>query len=389
VAGFYVAVVVTMGGGLMAGRSLVVLAGLCAVCGLSFFAYGHLRRLVTGRECFVLLEHVWFAEGCVAATLWALDLPILAYLDPVAVGLCFFLAAGRIGCLLVGCCHGRPSSVGIRYGEEAARDGFPQALVGVRLFPVPAIEAGALVAIGLSGLVALPFAPAGAVFTWFLVAYSVVRFGLEGLRGDLRPHLLGLSVNRWMCIVEFSVALEISAHQHGGIGARELGLFGALAALLVAALSLRAVVDQRPRVLSAEHVAEVEELARRAIADPFESPGAETTSRGVVVAATAAPDGVPLSHVSLSWADGHADLWLLCELAARAFPGTVTDTAVHSDRNVLHVLVADVAGPPPDAHRLALALHGRLALGRPEQPAGEEVAEARVPGPTRAAYFGG
>ena len=32
------------------------------------------------------------------------------YLDATALGLGAFLACGRVGCTLAGCCHGRPAS---------------------------------------------------------------------------------------------------------------------------------------------------------------------------------------------------------------------------------------------------------------------------------------
>ena len=110
-----------------------------------------------------------------------------------------------------------------------------------------------------------------------------------------------------------------------------------------------------------------------------------TTSRGVVVAATPAPDGMPLSHVSLSLASGTHDVELLCDLAARALPGAVVESAVLSDGTVLHVLAADVPtlGSGPD--RLASALLAEVARRRQAEP---EI-EPLVREPARAAYFGG
>ena len=380
VTGFYVAVVLTLGAALLTERSLLVAAALCAVCGVSFFAYAYFRRWVRGAENLVLLEHVWFAELCVAGVLFALGEPVLAYLDLIAVGLCFFLAGGRVGCLLVGCCHGRPSSLGIRYGEEEALDGFPRHLVGVRLLPVPALEAAALLGIGVSGLAALPSAPAGAVFTWFLVAYSVVRFGLEGLRGDVRPHVAGMSVNRWMCVAELAFALVLWTHEHGGFGTRELVLLGSLVALLVVVLVIHALADPRRRMLSHAHLDQVRSFAR--------APGelrAETTTEGIVVAATPAPDGMPLAHVSLSRADGAFAPRLLCDLAAWAFPGVVADGAFASEGGVLHVLVADVAVPVTDAARTASALFGEVCRRRQSETGHVEGAPLRT---ARASYFG-
>src|SRR5205814_4043000 len=75
VVGLYLALVTLLAGGLLAGRSLVVVAALAAVCCGSFFGYALLRRRLTGAENLVLLEHVWIALACAAATLAALREP--------------------------------------------------------------------------------------------------------------------------------------------------------------------------------------------------------------------------------------------------------------------------------------------------------------------------
>ena len=84
VAGYYAALVVTLGGGLLVGRSILTLAVVSAVCALSFFGWAHLRRLMTGREHLVLLEHVWVALLCAWGALAAMGEPVLPYLDVMA-----------------------------------------------------------------------------------------------------------------------------------------------------------------------------------------------------------------------------------------------------------------------------------------------------------------
>ena len=44
-----------------------------------------------------------------------LDAPVLSYLDVTVLSLGLFLAWGRLGCLMAGCCHGRPQNWGVRY----------------------------------------------------------------------------------------------------------------------------------------------------------------------------------------------------------------------------------------------------------------------------------
>jgi hypothetical protein len=369
IVGFYLAIVATLAGTLLAGLTLLVAAALCAVCGLSFFAYAHLRRWLTGEEELVLLEHVWFAELCAAGFLWAFGLPVLAYLDVVAVGLCFFLACGRVGCLLVGCCRGAPSAVGIRYGEDCAREGFPRHLVGVRLLPVPAFEAAGLVLIGVTGLIALPFAHPGDVFAWFLLGYAVMRFGLEGLRTDERPELLGLSQSRWMCLGELTLVLALGLHAGGDLGtARTAALFGLLGALLVAGLILWRALDPRRALLAPAHLEEVRALAAGTGAS---SVALHTSSRGVSVGTSRSEAGF---HLSLSLPGELHDLPLLCDLAAHTLAEARPVEAEESAEGVLHIHARPAATTADTEHARSLDLYGhvvrRLQAGPPA--AGDE-----------------
>ena len=140
VTGYHAALVVTVGCGLFQGGSLLVLLALSGVCAASFYGWALLRRRIAGRESYVAFEHVWVALLASAGAASLFGAPVLASLDAVSLGLATFLAFGRIGCLSAGCCHGLPSSVGVVYGHEHARQGFSRHLVGVRLFPVQILE---------------------------------------------------------------------------------------------------------------------------------------------------------------------------------------------------------------------------------------------------------
>jgi prolipoprotein diacylglyceryltransferase len=395
VVGYYLAVLVAMGGGLLAGVSLLVMAVVALVCAASFFVYVYVRRWLTGRETLELLDQVWFAELCTAGALLAIGVPLLPYLDVLAVALCPFLAAGRVGCTLVGCCHGRPSSIGFVYGEEHVRDGFPGYLAGVRLFPVPALEAAGLALIGLSGLLALPFAPAGHVFAWFLIAYAVLRFGLEWLRGDVRLQWLGLSKPQWMALVEFGIGLWIAGGAGSGFQLGDVLLVGVLVAALVVALVARRTFELRPRLLASVHLRELWE----ATAAPAGPNGVglpvvplRATSLGVSLGVSPADSEYDaVLHVSLSLPEGRRDLALLCELAAHAFPRLLPEAGRASAAGVLHLRVP--AGPAPDvdleaAERLGRALFG--AVARALQAPIEEPSAAPPPGgiEPRRGYFG-
>jgi hypothetical protein len=199
------------------------------VAAASFFAWAVLRRLVSGRERLVLFEHAWLAGACVAGYAAAIGQPVWRWLDVFAVALCLFLAVGRLGCLVAGCCHGLPSALGVVYGGEG-QDPHPYA--GLRLFPVQAVESAVLGATGVIGLLALPGADDGDVLLGLMVTYAIARFGTEALRGDRRPRILGIPVARAAAVVQLAAALVLSELRHGappGVGPR----FGVVAAGLV------------------------------------------------------------------------------------------------------------------------------------------------------------
>ncbi|MBU1259786.1 MAG: prolipoprotein diacylglyceryl transferase [Planctomycetes bacterium] len=64
-----------------------------------------------------LLGGVFFSIIVIAFYLWKQKLPVRRYLDILAIGLMLALFFGRLGCLLNGCCYGRPTCafVSIRF----------------------------------------------------------------------------------------------------------------------------------------------------------------------------------------------------------------------------------------------------------------------------------
>lgn len=393
VSGFYVAVATTFGATLLAGREMLPAAALCVVCAFAFFAYVYVRKWITGREQLVLLEQVWTAEIFCAVALEIMRVPVLPYLDVIAPGMAFFLAAGRVGCLLAGCCHGRPSSFGVTYGAEHAERGFPRHLVGIRLFPVQAVEAAGLVVIGMTSLAALPFAAPGRVFAWFLAGYAVLRFGTEALRGDRRPHWLGMSIPRWMALAELGAAMWIT--RDGGAPVRDAAIAVLLLITLAAALAAVRFFDRRPAFLAPAHAAEVR-AAARALADEApddaDGPRATVTSRGVGVAVSTGEEAEAV--VSLGMGEDAADVEALCALAVAAFPEHAAETAHLTPGGRLLVavpipLAADAPPPVPGAAERLLGVAVRCFQGR-AQP-GAEV-ETPAPPPRadagRDGYFG-
>lgn len=336
--GFAMALIVAVSAALLGNRSMPALAVAVGVAVLSFFAWARLRRAITGVEKLVLLEHVWIALLTVAATLALAGLPVRATLDPLCAGLAFFLAGGRVGCLLVGCCHGHPSAVGIRYPEGHAREGFARYLTDVRLFPVQLLELLGLLIIGGTTFILVVAAQPGTPLVWYLFSYAILRFALEELRGDERPHFLDMSVPRWMCLGELVFTLALT--QPAG---------WVYIVIVETGLALHLGRDQDRRLLLPGHVKEL-----RALVETFRTLDAEvagtrawSSSRRVTLAISGdgSEAGYGALHLSLCLPSRHEHLRLACQLAAEAFPGLDPERAMFGGSNTLHFLLP--AGDAP------------------------------------------
>jgi hypothetical protein len=193
---------------------------------LIFLALAMATKIVVGDELIIYYHHEIAALSGIALFLRLLHQPVLPYLDIFVLGLGVFLACGRIGCLLVGCCHGRPCRWGITYREHHADAGFTPYYVGIPLFPVQALESlFALAVVGFGVRMVLHGSAPGSTFSWYVIAYGFGRFCFEFLRGDPeRPYFFGFSEAQWTSLIlmsltvysEFSHALPRQPW-HGGI----------------------------------------------------------------------------------------------------------------------------------------------------------------------------
>jgi prolipoprotein diacylglyceryltransferase len=151
---------------------------------ISMFALRVLFSRVVGRsQQLVFYRYFVTMIGFASALLWVMRRPVLPYLDVTVIGLAAFVACGRIGCLMVGCCHGRPSKFGVCYREQHITPAFPVQLLGVRLFPIQAAEALWLLCIVIAGMYEMwnEHAP-GTGIGLFMAAYCPARFIFEFLR---------------------------------------------------------------------------------------------------------------------------------------------------------------------------------------------------------------
>lgn len=160
-----------------------------------------------------------FYGGLIAAVtvaLWYLrrhKLPLWTTTDVFAPGIALGHVVGRLGCLMAGCCFGRPASVPwaitFRDPAAAANVGTP---LGIPLHPTQLYEAGAEALI-LGALLLLERrgrAFPGRTFWSYLLLYGVSRFLIEFYRGDSRGmvfHTLSTSQFVSVILVPLSIVM--------------------------------------------------------------------------------------------------------------------------------------------------------------------------------------
>jgi hypothetical protein len=272
--GLAAAIVIALG--LAAARDLSLAAelGLIAAAIATFLALA-----VLARGSLVYYHHEIAVLGLTAAVAALFGAPVLGHLDATALGLGAFLALGRVGCLHVGCCHGRPSRRGVVYEAEHARLGFPGYLVGVPLVPVQAVEAaGVALLVAAGSVVVLAGAAAGSGFALYVGGYALLRFPLELVRGDPgRRWWLGLSEAQWTSVLLAAVLAVLP----------ESGLLDAIPAIVLipaAALQAAGRFARPDGALDPRHVRELAGVLREAESRSRVSPPAPlSTSLGVRV----------------------------------------------------------------------------------------------------------
>ncbi len=185
------------------GLSLLIMAAIVLVSVSILLGLTLITKIITGEERIINYHHQVVVLVVTAVLLWLLDQPILPYLDATILGVGLFIACGRVGCLMRGCCYGRPCHWGVCYRAEHAAVGFTPYFIEVRLFPIQAVESlwlFGVVSVG-SSLVLIGHAPGGAL-VWYVVTYSLGRFYFEFMRGDLeRPYYWGFSEAQWISLL--------------------------------------------------------------------------------------------------------------------------------------------------------------------------------------------
>ena len=243
------------------GGSVPCQLAIAAFAAASFLGLAHLTRRLSGRERLVYFHHHVAVLTGAAAVAAAFGAPVAEHLDASAVGLALFLSAGRLGCLAVGCCHGRPSRRGVVYTRRHALAGLPGYFAGCRLLPVQALESAGACALAAAGAGAvLAGAYPGSAFELYVVGYALLRIALEELRGDTERATLGpLSEAQWESLGTIVVVATLAvagALPHAVAVASAGALAAPEAAVAASRRSLRSLLDPA-------HVVAVERLLNR------------------------------------------------------------------------------------------------------------------------------
>lgn len=333
------------------GLSTRVLGGLVLTSVATFLALAMVTKILNGKENLIYYHHEIAILIVAALTLRLLGHPILPYLDVVILGVGLFLACGRVGCLMVGCCHGRPHPWGVAYRPQHAEAGFASELVGVRLFPVQAVES-----LFVFGVVLLDSAlvvsgrPPGEALAIYVFAYGAARFFLEFARGDAdRPYFKGFSEAQWTSLV--LMAGGVGAGLRGDLPLDPLQVVAtALVVLAMVGVTLKRRLHPTPRyeLLHPRHISEVA-VALQGIAIPAPgSPASGTarlieTSRGLRISGgRLAGAGGPVDHYCLSCAGppmGAATAAVAAGLILRLRRGEGSRELVRGPTGVFHLLI--------------------------------------------------
>jgi Prolipoprotein diacylglyceryl transferase len=335
-----------------------VMAGVVLAAVSAFFGLAMFTKLLTGQERLIYYHHEIAVMVAAGALLWLLHQPMLPYLDVTLLGVGVFLACGRLGCLMVGCCHGVPHRWGVRYGAEHARAGFTPYYAGVRLFPVQAVESVwvfGLVVVG--SVLVLEGRPPGSALAWYVVAYGLGRFGFEFVRGDPeRPYLRGFSEAQWTSVL---LVLVVVWAETSGLLPLQTWHLGAAAGLVVAVIAVAATRrlrgTSRHQLLHPRHVREIAE-AVESLSGPAthetvptdqdsvsSGVGIRCTSLGVRISARCiATTSGSLYHYAFSWRDRtllEEDARRLASLVLQLRHHSGSNEFVEGNRGVFHLLV--------------------------------------------------
>jgi hypothetical protein len=293
-AGYLVGLAIAMWLADQAGLGVGARLAIALVPLAAFLTAAALSTAIAGYQRIVFYEKAVVAIGLGVVGAHAAGAPWLVALDAATLGVGGFLACGRLGCLRVACCHGRPARWGIRYGADHVDAGLDPRFSGIPLLPVQLADAIAAAVLTVTGCVIARHAVPGAAAAVWTAGYGLARFALESVRGDDRPHALGVSEAQYFAAATTWVALALWPAPP--IAAAAIALTAAIVALAIARRAGRPVAYwlARPR-----HLREIDAILAEPRAERVR------TTEGLDVSIHSLPEGaldLVLSHARRSLA---------------------------------------------------------------------------------------
>lgn len=194
----------------VSGASALVTIGMVCLNVIILLSFAMATKIAWGFERYTFYHYMAMVLFCTPFLLRAFNQPVFPYLDLLSLALILNLAIGRIGCFIVGCCHGKPCKWGVLYGKKHIHSMFTPFYLGVRLFPLQLLELVLVLAIVAAGSWMFVASPGGYAFTWVVISYGLVRYILEFYRGDAgRPFLKGFSEAQWTSLILMLIVVAI------------------------------------------------------------------------------------------------------------------------------------------------------------------------------------
>ncbi|MFN2446556.1 MAG: prolipoprotein diacylglyceryl transferase [Vicinamibacterales bacterium] len=194
----------------------VIIAALIGAKALLFFV--DFRHFTSSWQEFTTLLRSGgvFYGGLIAAVVACIyllrkhRLPLWQSGDLFAPGIALGYMIGRLGCLMAGCCYGKPADVAwaVTFTDPVANMNVGTPL-NVALHPTQLYEsaAGLIILLTLLALERNGRRFAGRTFWMFVLLYSVSRFVIEFFRGDDRGMVGMFSTSQVISLVLFPLSL--------------------------------------------------------------------------------------------------------------------------------------------------------------------------------------
>jgi hypothetical protein len=246
----------------ISGASALVTFGMVWLNVIILLAFAMATKIAWGFERYTFYHYMAMVLFCTPFLLRAFGQPVFPYLDILSLALILNLAVGRIGCFIVGCCHGKPCKWGVLYGKKHIHSTFTPFYLGVRLFPLQLLELALVLLIVIAGSWMFVSSPAGYAFSWVVISYGLARYILEYYRGDAgRPFLKGFSEAQWTSLILMAAVVVLEFVDFVPFQLWHLIVTAATIASMIAVAIVRQYREAPlHRIMNPNHIRELSEL---------------------------------------------------------------------------------------------------------------------------------